>query len=247
MESRKIHLDPNETVGEIAVKFPEVIPVFEGLKIDYCCGGSRKLMDACALAGLKLEDVSSAIEKSAGKIGSALAFNWKNKTMTELVDHILAVHHPFTRDQLGRLKILSEKVKTVHGTGHPELSRLDEIIGLMSEEMEGHMAKEEEQVFPYLKDLEKVGGQSDKVSNPFGLDPLNRHPLKVLMWEHGMTGEEWIEIGGLTNGLTVPSDACQYYRALFDGLKKLENDLHLHVHLENNVLFARAMEKAWLD
>jgi regulator of cell morphogenesis and NO signaling len=238
-----------KTIGEIAAEFQASIPLFESMKIDYCCGGNRTLGAACSLAGVPVEKVLSALERlnDESTARQEALPGWKNKTMEELIDHILSKHHVFTRSQLARLRGLSAKVKGVHGAHHLELFRLDEILNEMAGEMEGHMAKEEEQVFPYIRALEKTGGQKEGSPNPFEGGPLDTHPLKILMWEHGMTGEEWIEIHQLTNDFAAPGDACQSYQALYRGLKEMEVDLHQHVHLENNILFDRVMKLGWLD
>lgn len=244
-----MNLEITKPVGEIAVEFPASIPVFEDLKIDYCCGGNRSLKDACDLAGVPVEKVAASIEKRKAQALSAAApaVDWNRKSMSELSDYILEKHHAYTHTQLGRLRALAAKVVQVHGLRHPELEAIGRLVGEMAEEMEGHMAKEEEQVFPYLKAVEKAGGKKEGVPNPFQGGPLDNHPLKVLMWEHGMTGEEFIEFHRLTGDFTPPADACQSYQALYRGLKELEEDLHQHVHLENNVLFPKAMQAGIID
>lgn len=240
-------IELTKPVGEIAAQFPATIPVFENLKIDYCCGGNRSLKDACALAGVSPEKAAESLEKSKSQtVAKEAPVDWNQKSMGELANYILEKHHSFTRAILGRLKDLSAKVTHAHGARHPELARVEAIVGEMAEEMEGHMAKEEEQVFPYLAAAEKAGGKAG-VHDPFQGGPLDNHPLKVLMWEHGMTGEEFSELHRLTQDFTVPEDACRSYRALYWGLMELEEDLHRHVHLENNVLFSKAMAAGILD
>lgn len=244
-----MNIELTKPVGEIAVEFPASIPVFEDLKIDYCCGGNRSLKDACALAGVPVEQVTASLEKKKNQTSAApeQVEDWNRKTMAELADHILEKHHVFTHAILGRLKELSTKVAGVHGARHAELARVEELVHEMAEEMEGHMAKEEEQVFPYLKAVEKAGGKKEGIPNPFEGGPLDNHPLRVLMWEHGMTGEEFIELHRLTGDFTAPEDACRSYQSLYRGLRELEEDLHQHVHLENNVLFQKAMQAGIID
>lgn len=244
-----MNIEITKQVGEIAAEFPASIAIFEDLKIDYCCGGNRSLKDACALAGVPVEKVAASLEKQRAKTSVAVSpeTDWNQKTMTELADYILEKHHAYTRDQLGRLRALASKVVQAHGARHPELERVRQIVDEMSEEMEGHMAKEEEQVFPYLKAVEKNGGKKEGIADPFQGGPLENHPLKVLMWEHGMTGEEFVELHRLTSDFMTPSDACQSYHALYQGLRELEADLHRHVHLENNVLFPKAVEAGIID
>lgn len=241
-------IELTKTVGEIAVENPAVIPFLEDMKIDYCCGGNRTLGDACQLAGVPAEKVISTLKKIHLETPKAdPAVDWKDQPVSAITHYILEKHHTYTRSQLARIKKLASKVTAVHGARHPELTRVEEIAKEMAEEMEGHMAKEEEQVFPYLTALEKAGWKKEAVPDPFQGGPLTNHPLKVLMWEHGMTGEEFEELHRLTNDFTLPDDACGSYQALYAALSGLEQDLHRHVHLENNILFRKAMEKRVLD
>lgn len=242
-------IETTKPVGEIAAENPASIPVFEALKIDYCCGGNRSLRDACALAGIPVETVTASLEKQKNQNPTALevVVDWSRLSIGDLAGYILETHHVFTRTTLARLKELSAGVVKAHGAQHPELARVREIIGEMAEELEGHMAKEEEQVFPYLSAVEKAGGSKAGIPSPFEGGPLDTHPLKVLMWEHGMTGEEFLELHQLTRDFTLPEDTCGSYQALYQGLKDLERDLHRHVHLENNVLFKKAENQGILD
>lgn len=243
-----MNIEITKPVGEIATENPALIPLLEELKIDYCCGGNRSLKDACALAGVPVEQAVGSLERLAALSARPQAeTDWQRKTMTELSDYILEKHHTYTRSQLGRLKALAAKVVQVHGGRHPELAGVEGVVKEMAEEMEGHMAKEEEQVFPYLKAVEKAGGRKDGIPDPFQGGSLENHPLKVLMWEHGMTGEEFIELHRMTGDFTPPQDACQSYQALYRGLRELEEDLHRHVHLENNILFQKAMQAHIID
>ena len=241
-------IEITRTVGEIAAEKPALIPVLEDMKIDYCCGGSRSLGDACALAGISVKTAVEVLEKfSTQPQGLEWEPDWRKKSLAELADYILEKHHVYTRSQLGRLRELATKVHRVHGERYPELARVAELVHEMGEEMEGHMAKEEEQVFPYLKAQEKAARKKEALPDPFQGGPFTNHPLKVLMWEHGMTGEEFEEIHRLTRDYMPPSDACQSYQALYRGLAELERDLHRHVHLENNILFPKAMAAGILD
>ncbi|HUO57829.1 MAG TPA: iron-sulfur cluster repair di-iron protein [bacterium] len=236
-------------VGEIAAEFPATIPFFESVKIDYCCGGNRTLKDACALAGVPLEQVLDAlgeIQRGPSR-GPKEETDWNQKSMAELTNYILEKHHSYTRTATSRLRILAEKVARVHGNHHLELLEINGLIQQMGEELEGHMAKEEEQVFPYLQAVEKAGGKKEGIPDPFAGGPMDQHPLKVLMWEHGMTGEEWIQLHQLSRDFTPPEDACGSYRALYEGLRELESDLHRHVHLENNILFPKAVAAGIID
>jgi regulator of cell morphogenesis and NO signaling len=236
-------------IGDIATEIQAAIPLFDSLKIDYCCGGQRTLKEACDLAGVPLEKAMTSLSKLKAKDMSNpdAPILWSRKPIRELIDHILERHHAFTRTQLVRLQELSEKVLWAHGTRHPELLRLDILLKEMAGELEGHLTKEEEVVFPYLKRFEEAKTKGEKFMDPFKDDKEKEHPIQVLMWEHGMTGEEWLEIHRLTRDFTTPAEADPSFRAYYRGLKELEDDLHLHIHLENNILFQRITEEGILD
>lgn len=243
-----MNIEMTRSLGEIASEDPGLIPLMEEMKLDYCCGGNRSLKEACALAGISAEVAVQRMEKGGKSApGTPVPVDWKARSVAEITAHILEMHHAYTREALVRLKELASKTARVHGSSHPELFRLEVLIGEMAEEMEGHMAKEEEQVFPYLRAVEKAGWKKEGVTDPFQGGPIDNHPLKVLMWEHGMTGEEFLEIHRLTGDFTLPGDACASFKAFYAGLRELEEDLHRHVHLENNVLFHKAMERGVLD
>jgi len=167
--------------------------------------------------------------------------------MSEIIDHIVEQHHAFTRIQLARLKNLSAKVAQIHGIRHTELFQLENILRDMASEMEGHLAMEEGVVFSYLKLMERIMAEGKKSANPFNFLSQNSHPLSVLAWEHDMTGDEWNEIRRLTRDYTTPVDACESLKELYRGLRALELDIHRHVHLENNILFPRAIKMGILD
>ncbi len=171
---------------------------------------------------------------------------WMNKPIPEIIDFILKKHHAYTREQMERLLNLSKKTVRTHGTKHPELLQLNVILMEMNEELEGHMTREEKEVFPHLRKLTE-GSRKAKKNTDSTLDKKNRDRLIHLqMWEHGMTGEEWLEIHRLTRDYTTPPDAGSSYKSLYRGLREMEADMHRHIHLENNVLFHRIVEIGFL-
>jgi len=230
-------ISPERAVREIASQIHGSIPLFETHRIDFCCNGQRTLKEACDQAGVPIERMMSSLERILNRTPSNpdAPSPWAKKSIPELIDHILETHHTFTRTQLKRLLRLSEKVSREHGTRHPEMIRLHGLFSTMAGELEGHMAKEEAAVFPYLRRLWDVNQKGNRREKPFDNEHYGQNPVDVLIWEHGMTGEEWLEIHRLTRDYTTPSDACASYRTLYQGLKELEEDLHRHIHLENNI------------
>ncbi len=241
-------VSPERAVRDIASQIQAAIPLFEDLKIDYCCNGQRSLDDACAAAGIPVERVVQSLERllSHAPSNPDAPTPWIKKSIPELIDHILQTHHTFTKVQLQKLLKLSEKVSREHGSRYPDLIRLHGLLGTMAEELEGHLAKEEEVVFPYLRRLWDRSQNKDLKAKQFPKEVFQENPINQLVWEHGMTGEEWLEIHRLTRDYTTPVDACASYRALYQGLKELEEDLHKHIHLENNILFYRLKEMGLL-
>lgn len=240
----------HESIGTLAAQFPQAIPVFEQFHLDYCCGGQRSLNEACVLAEISTTTVLQALQKidvnplTELPTGPSIGIH---PSATELIQYILEKHHRWTHEELSRLQQLALQVQKAHESHHPELAQVVDRFIQMADELEGHMTKEETLVFPYIQQAEKNHWNPSTIPNPFAGGAFKNHPLKVLMWEHGMTGEAWIELHQLTQDFQVPSDACRSYQQFYERLKKLEYDLHLHVHLENNVLFPKVMETGLLD
>lgn len=229
----------NKTVREIALEAPLTTRVFEEFKIDYCCGGRVDFAEACQNAGVapelvqqKLESVMRSTEPDAGSI--------ENGSVTELVNHIVSTHHVFTRTELERLAPLMDKVARKHGDSHNELFEIKEKFQALNDELLPHLAKEEMVLFPYIKELDNARENSRSASTPhFG---TVRNPVRMMMFEHDAAGELLRRMRELSSDYTPPEGACPSYGALYAGLEDLEKDLHRHIHLENNLLFEKAIE-----
>jgi regulator of cell morphogenesis and NO signaling len=234
-------LDTNRTVRELALAMPDATRVFERLRIDYCCGGSHTLSDACRAAGVQIEDVVGLLEdgdRSPARDGSALDF--QSLTLAELISHIVEKHHVFTTAEMARITALVEKVCGKHGENHPELLEVGALFARLCDELRPHMLKEERVLFPYVIALESaVAQRSPAPFAPFG---TVSNPVRMLMSEHDVAGDLLRELRATTRDYAAPGDACMSYRTLYNALADLEADLHQHIHLENNVLFPRAVE-----
>ena len=227
-------IDPSRTVADLAVSLPHATRIFARFGIDFCCGGKRPLSDACARVGASLDEVVRSLEtesREGGPSGPELA----KKPLGELVRHVLDHHHVFTREELGRLGALAQKVATVHGGGHAHLATLRDLVRDLDEDLRPHMMKEEHILYPYV--LALAGGA--RPQSPFG--EVSR-PIGVMNAEHESTGEILRKIRECAGGFDVPSEACGSWRALYEGLRALESDLFEHIHLETNVIFPRAIE-----
>jgi regulator of cell morphogenesis and NO signaling len=227
-------IDSRITVGELVTERPSRSRVFERLRIDYCCGGKTPLDQACAEKGLSAEQVLRELEAAEAGNPVGEETDWSQAPMSQLVDHIVATHHVYLRRELPRLTGLVDKVAEVHGERHRELSVLRSVYRALVNELESHMLKEEQVLFPMIRELE-----SATVLPGFHCGSVN-NPIRVMEHEHDDAGAALARMRTLTDGYTVPADGCNTYRAMVDALADLERDLHTHIHKENNILFPKA-------
>ena len=227
------------TVREIALEQPTAIHVFEQFGIDYCCGGRKPLAEACAARNLEIDSVLAALEEAEKKPGIEID-SWAEKSLESLSSHIVARHHAYVRRELPRLGQLAEKVVNRHGSTKPELPVIAAILMQLHEELIQHLAKEEAMLFPYIVALEQsVSLGAARPQSCFGAVV---NPIAMMTQEHDAAGSLLSEIRRLSGNFTTPEDACPTFHAFYDGLEEFEQDLHQHIHLENNILFPRAIE-----
>ncbi|MFN8010928.1 MAG: iron-sulfur cluster repair di-iron protein [Holophagaceae bacterium] len=220
-------------LGEIAAAFPPAMRVFEAHGLDYCCGGHRQLGEACEASGLAPAKVLAELEAlRAARTGEER--DWRQATATEVVEYLLATHHVFTRTELARLTPLMTKVAGVHGERHPELLAIHQCFQALAADLMPHLMKEEQVLFPYILALD--GGRA--AAGCFG---TVANPIRAMEHEHDDVGELLHRIRDLSRDFALPEGACGSYQSLFMGLADLEADLHQHIHLENNVLFPKAL------
>jgi regulator of cell morphogenesis and NO signaling len=229
------------TVRELAISIPGATRVFEQMGIDYCCGGGRTLADACLTSNARLEEVLRRLQAAsqAIKAGDKLR-DWQAESLTSLSTHIAEEHHAFTKRELTRLEQLMEKVCAKHGENHPELAELRSAFEHLSQDLTPHMLKEEQVLFPYIARMEEAVDKACAVPAPFFVSVQN--PVRMMMNEHDRAGELLSQMRGITGNYSAPADACISFRTLYEALGELEADLHQHIHLENNILFPRAVE-----
>ena len=226
------------TVGELALEIPAATRVFEKMGIDYCCGGNRSLADACARAGVEFKDVQIQLTLAAHALADGP--NFQTTTLENLINHIVIKHHTFTRREIARLNALLDKVCMTHGENHPELLEIYVLFRELGADLETHMTKEERVLFPYVIRMEAAAKQQVPLFRPpFG---TVANPVRMMMLEHDRAGELLKEIRTLSSDYVPPFDGCVSYQALYTALAALEKDLHQHIHLENNILFPRAVE-----
>jgi regulator of cell morphogenesis and NO signaling len=231
-----------KTVGEIAAETPNATREFEKLGIDYCCGGSRTLGEVCAEAKISVEEVLARLEKSSAVTTPGESIDWQNQPLADLIAHITSTHHVFVRQECPRIDALAGKVVAVHGKNHPELLQVQAVFSALGEELHVHLMKEEQVLFPYLVRLEEsfIAGEP---APPAMFGPVV-NPVRMMMQEHDNAGDALRSLRSITNDYSVPADACISYRTLYQALQGFEADLHQHIHLENNILFPRAVAMA---
>jgi regulator of cell morphogenesis and NO signaling len=226
----------DKTVRELAVEVPNATRLFEKLGIDYCCGGHKSLQDACATAKASIHDVVRALEQGTAPSPLSGSRDWNSARLPELVDHIVNKHHAYVKSEIPRLQALIAKVVGVHGHNHPELRQVQVSFADLSNELAAHMMKEERILFPFIAHMSEG---NDCGPSCFG---TVQNPIRMMMMEHDGAGEKLREMRQATANYALPQDACFTYRTLFNALLEFEADLHQHIHLENNILFPRALE-----
>lgn len=223
-----------DTVGSIVTQHPSLSRVFEQAGIDYCCGGKIPLADVCRKQGLDPQQILAQLEAAAAGTGGAGA-DPRQMSLTELADHIVATHHAYLKMELPRLEAMTTKVARVHGDGDARLPQVNQVFLGLQQEMTSHMDKEEQILFPLIRELE-----ASATAPTFHCGSL-ANPVRVMEMEHDQAGGALAKLRELTDGFTPPDWACNTYRAMLDALAHLEHDLHEHVHKENNILFPRAI------
>jgi regulator of cell morphogenesis and NO signaling len=227
-----------QTVGEIAAGQPATIRIFQGHGIDFCCGGARRLNEVCQERGL---DVATLVAELEAAVTSPDADGrvWNEAPLGALTRHIVARYHESLRAELVRVGALMEKVRRVHGERHPEVAAMAAELARLDEDLRPHMMKEERVLFPYVGRLEEIAARGDSIAaSPFG---TVGNPIAVMVQEHEAAGEILAELRRLSGGFVPPADACNSFRGLYHGLLEMERELHEHIHLENNILFPRAV------
>lgn len=227
MRKKEPSMPTQRTLAAIVDANPHATRVLEDYQLDYCCGGTRTLQDACAERGIDPSAVLAEIEL----LDDTTQPTWARLSARELVDHIETTHHRYLHRELPRLTALANKVASVHGPHHPELYRVTATYSELRLDLEPHLLKEENVLFPMIRQL------SDAATSPTVRRGVINNPISMMRVEHDRAGELLATLRETTEGYKIPANVCASYTALYAGLAELEADTHLHVHLENNVLF----------
>jgi regulator of cell morphogenesis and NO signaling len=226
-------------VNEVALSSTGAKQILEKAGVDYCCGGEKSLREACAESKVSFDELMIRLQETAGQSSPAEA-KWTMQPLNELTRHIVDKHHGYVREAILQIRPLLAKVKAKHEARHSELSSIESAFRSMADEMIAHMQKEEQILFPYIDSLAHAVAQNRTPEPPlFG---TVRNPIQVMIQEHDSAGDLAKQIRNATSNYAPPADACPSFSKLYRQLQEFEADLHEHVHLENNVLFPRAME-----
>lgn len=230
----------NETkVKDIALANPEARQILEDAGVDYCCGGGKSLHDACAHADVSSEEILKRLRENSELVRPD-ENGWTSAPLGDLTRHIREKHHRYVREAIGRIKTLLEKVKAQHGENHREIAEVQRLFTEVGQEMIMHMQKEEQILFPYIDALERSTTGNGSLEPPFFQTVKN--PIHAMMKEHDSAGDLVEQIRKASGDYAPPTDACTSFKGLYQDLREFEADLHQHVHLENNILFPRAVE-----
>jgi regulator of cell morphogenesis and NO signaling len=225
-------------IGEIVAENFRTAQVFEKYGIDFCCGGKKSVSEACGEKGINPDELTERLTKLAGNQNN-IHNDYNAWELDFLIDYIINNHHSYVKRSLPVIAGHTEKVALKHGANHPEVIKISELFSNIKAELEAHMQKEELMLFPYIKNLVEAKRKSIEIPlPPFG---TIENPIKVMETEHDSAGNAIGEINSLSSSYTLPEDACATFGVLYQELKDFEDDLHTHIHLENNILFPKAI------
>ncbi|OIV41458.1 iron-sulfur cluster repair di-iron protein [Flavobacterium johnsoniae] len=236
----------NRTIGSFVAQDYRTAAVFSKYKIDFCCKGNRTVDEVCEKQNINSETLLQSIQEVVQSENNG-SIDFNSWPLDLLADYIEKTHHRYVEDKTQTLLPFLDKLCKVHGAHHPELFKINELFIGCAAELSQHMKKEELILFPFIKRMVKAKDSDGLLSQPsFG---SVSNPIAMMMHEHDNEGERFREIANLTDNYTPPADACTTYRVTFAMLKEFEEDLHKHIHLENNILFPKAviLEKDFVE
>lgn len=233
--------EKDETLGEIAAKDLRKAEVFKKYGLDFCCGGKKTVKEACAEKGIDVTKVEKELQYADKAVSDMRPLPYNDWSMSFLADYIVNTHHSYVKKIIPDLQTYADKVARVHGRQHPELLAINQLVQDVCEEMAPHMIKEENILFPFIKQLD--AGDKNTPAQPHHAFKTVESPIDMMQHEHEIVGRKMEEIRELSKDFTVPDDGCASYSYLYKSLNEFEKDLHIHVHLENNILFPKALAK----
>lgn len=233
-------------IGEFVAQDYRSASVFSKYGIDFCCKGHRTIEEVCAKKQIDPNELLESLN-DVMNTGTGESIDYKSWPLDLLAEYVEKKHHRYVEEKTPALRQFLDKLCKVHGNRHPELFEINELFIASSGELASHMKKEELMLFPFIKKMVKASIDGQAIEAPgFG---TVQNPIAMMMEEHDNEGERFRQIAELTNNYNPPADACNTYRVTFAMLDEFEKDLHLHIHLENNILFPKAaqLEKRFIQ
>lgn len=230
----------HRTIGEMVAEDYRIAQVFNHYKIDFCCNGNRGLADAARDKNVDPNVLIAEIEAVRQQGGAKDANDYQSWPLDLLADYIQKKHHRYVEERIPVINQYLDKICQVHGNQHPELHAIAEHFRICGGELTAHMKKEEFMLFPLIRKMVNTPGTGEKISQPNA--GIIETRVKAMMAEHESEGERFRQIEALSKHYTTPEDGCNTYRVTLGLLQEFEADLHLHIHLENNILFPKAIE-----
>jgi regulator of cell morphogenesis and NO signaling len=235
-----MNISEKSIVGELVSSNYQTAQVFQSYGIDFCCKGNQTIEDVCKNKNITTSDLIEELNEAANSVNST-GTNFQSWPIDLLADYIEKKHHRYVEEKVPVLKQYLQKICDVHGKKHPELFEIKELFDASSGELTKHMKKEELVLFPFIRKMIEAEKEHLQLHEPHFITVKN--PIHMMMQEHTHEGDRFEKIAHLSNNYTPPDDACNTYRVTFQLLKEFQDDLHLHIHLENNILFPKAAEK----
>lgn len=228
----------NKTVAEIVTENIKTADVFKKNGIDFCCGGHVSVQEICAKKGVDYAKIKEEI-LNVGKTPST-GHDFNSWDIDFLADYIVNTHHKYVAEANQLIVEYADKVAKVHGHHYTETVEINHLFHELANELNAHMQKEEHVLFPFIRAI----GKAKKEGTPLSPPPFGtiQNPINMMEMEHTSAGDILRKIAELSNNYTPPADACNTYRALYHSLEEYQNDLFQHIHLENNILFPKAVK-----
>lgn len=230
----------NKPIGEIVRDDYRTAEVFKKFNIDFCCGGKKTIEEVCSTNNISVGEFTNALSETLNKTGFDKGYNFKDWEPDFLANYIVNVHHKYVAENIPLLLEFTQKIVRVHGERHPELQQIAGLFADVATELQHHMMKEERILFPYIAKLQAAfKSKSTPGPSPFG---TVRNPIAMMEMEHDNAGSLLKQMREISSNYKLPEDACGAYTVTYQKLDEFENDLRQHIHLENNILFPRAIE-----
>jgi regulator of cell morphogenesis and NO signaling len=227
-------------IGQIVADNYRFASVFKSAGIDFCCNGNRTIAEACEKKKMNVDELLQKLHDAGTSTSQGNDIDFKTWPLDLMIDYIIKKHHRYVEKKIVEITPYLKRVITVHGEHHPELLEIGELFFQSAEDLTSHMQKEEGMLFPFIKNMVNAEENGESLAQA-GFGSVE-NPIAMMHHEHDAEGERFRLISELSDGYTPPEDACNTYRVTFALLEEFEDDLHRHIHLENNILFPRAIQ-----